>query len=162
MTVLIVGGLVGGGLYLRNRPVKKDVDSPRVPTINYAPATPEEKQQVNDTKDKIVADQKNAANTPKTSDNKKIVAPIITNTSGLISAYVTGVFEEGGTCTATFVKDGETRSKTSAGFQNASYTQCAPIDLESGFLSKGTWSVVVSYASPTAEGASVSKNFEVN
>lgn len=73
-----------------------------------------------------------------------------------------GVFEEGGTCTATFVKDGETRSKTSVGFQNSSYTQCAPIDLEPGFLTKGTWSVVVSYASPKAEGASISKNFEVN
>lgn len=160
--LILTAGLIGGGLYIRNRRGQKSADTPRVATINYAPATPAEKQQVNDTKDKIVADQNKAKEAPQATGTKKSVTPTITNTTGSISAYVMGVFEEGGTCTATFVKSGETLSKSSVGFQNASYTQCSPIPLESGYLSKGTWTVTVSYSSAAAEGTSLSKNFEVN
>ncbi|MCX6727360.1 MAG: hypothetical protein NTX11_00915 [Candidatus Saccharibacteria bacterium] len=165
IALVLIGGLVGGGLYLRNRNTQKTSDSPRVATINYAPATPNEKQESNDVKDKIVAQQKNnPAPSPGTNppnEGKKSVTPTITNTNGSINAFVSGVFEEGGVCTATFTKGSSTLSKTSVGFQNVSYTQCAPMDLGSGFLSPGVWNVTVSYASATAAGASASQTMEV-
>jgi hypothetical protein len=163
--IIIAIGLIGGGLYLRSRSDKNSSDPTKVPTINYAPATPSEKQQAIDAKDKIVAQQKNSTPSSPTidtsSNNKKIVYPTITNTNGSINALVTGVFEEGGTCTATFTKGSGTLSKTSVGFQNVSYTQCAPMNIEAGFLTPGTWSVVVTYSSTSASGSSTSQIMEV-
>lgn len=162
--VLFIGLLIGG-LYLRNRQAQTSSESPRVQTVNYAPATPAEKKESNDAKDKIVDQQKNnPTTTPGTTpsnDGKKSVTPTITNTNGSINAYVSGVFEEGGVCTATFTKGSSTLSKTSVGFQNASYTQCAPMEIGNGFLSSGTWNVSVSYASSAAAGTSASQTMEI-
>lgn len=95
------------------------------------------------------------------SGQKKSVKPVITDVSdNAIRAYVSSVFEEGGTCTATFTKDGTTLTKTSAGFKNVSYTQCTPIEYENGFLSSGKWSVTVKYNSTSAEGVSDARFIE--
>jgi len=165
IVVILFVGLIGGGLYLRNRHAKRITGSPRVPTINYTPATLTEKQENNDAKDKIVDQQKNnptsSPSTNPSNDSKKSVTPTITNTNGSINALVSGVFEEGGVCTANFTKGSSTLSKTSVGFQNASYTQCAPMDIGSGFLSPGVWNVTVSYVSATAAGTSASQTMEI-
>lgn len=88
-------------------------------------------------------------------DGKKQVKPIISYADKTsVTAYVTGIFEEGGTCTATLTSGSKTITKTSVGFQNASYTQCAPIDLTSSAIGNDAWSVVVTYTSATATGKS--------
>lgn len=151
--------LIGGALAYTNRnnnlPVVV-VTTPEGPErIDLNPPTEEEKKETADNKDAIANDQQNG-NTPTTTTpgQKKSVKPTITNTTGSINAYVAGIFEEGGTCTATFTKGTSSRTKTSAGFQNASYTQCAPISLEPGFLSPGDWTVSLKYTSEKSEGTS--------
>lgn len=155
VAVLLIIGL--GGFFTYD----KLNDSTTIPTapkeeqkINYEPPTDTEKQETQTNKDEIVQDQQNTTNPT----GKKQVNVTITNaTTSNVSAYVTGIFEEGGTCTATFTQGSTTITRTSLGFQNASYTQCAPItpDLPSG----DSWSVVVSYSSPAAEGQSAAKTF---
>jgi hypothetical protein len=161
LATLVILGAAGGGYWYKNRSTTPEPVAERKPTINYAPPTEAEKKEAADNKDRIVKETQEANNpAPTTSSGKKAVTPTITNTRGSVNAYVSGIFEDGGTCTATFTKDGTTLSKSSAGFENVSYTQCAPIDI-TGFLSSGHWSVTVSYASATAEGSSASQTFEV-
>lgn len=126
--------------------------------ISLEPATELERQEAEENKDRIVDSQNQPSpspETPQSPGSKKSVAPTVTEANrSSVKAYVTGIFEEGGTCTATFTKGDQTLTKTSDGFQNASYTQCAPMDLDSGFLSAGKWSVTVKYSSSTSEGTS--------
>lgn len=160
--VLVIIAAIGGGTLYKNHNDSTSATTEKQATVNYEPATEEEKQQVDENKDRIVKENESANTPPKTtSTGKKAVVPTITNTSGSINAYVSGIFEEGGTCTATFTKDGTTLAKSSAGFQNVSYTQCAPISI-SGFLSPGRWSVVLAYISADSEGTSAAQTFEVN
>ena len=130
--------------------------------INLEPATEEEKAQNEQHKEDIVKQQTQP--TPPPATGKPKVTPVIVSASvDGVGAYVPGVFEEGGTCTAIFTKGSQSFNRSSAGFQNASYTQCAPIALtRSNFPSAGTWSVVVSYASAKVEGASAATTFTVN
>ncbi len=134
-------------------------------TIIYAPATDEEKKNNGSNKEQIVANnniQNTPPQTPGSNTQKKSVTPIITNTSSSVNAYIPGIFEEGGVCTASFTKAGITKTKTSVGFQNVSYTQCSPIVLENNYLSTGQWVVTVNYNSISASGTSASQTIEVN
>jgi hypothetical protein len=163
-SILIVAALLFFlGLFFYKNNSRKQKTTEILPTINYEPATDEEKKQAEDTKNKIVKQQEAQQDKPTSpSAQKTSVKPTITSTTGSVNAYVNGIFEEGGVCTATFTKNESVLSKTSAGFQNASYTQCAPMNLESGFLSSGRWSVTVRYSSDTSEGTSESQIIEVN
>src|SRR3990167_7976609 len=111
--------------------------------VNLDPPTEEEKQESEAHKQSLANDQ--GASTPTTPSGKKQVTPVITSASrSEVNAYVSGVFEDGGTCTATATKDSQTITKDSTGFTNVSYTSCPPIQMS---LPAGTWSVVVSYSS---------------
>ncbi len=127
------------------------------PYVNLDPPTEADKLEADQNKERLSQTKElEESNIPSGSDpQKKSVKPTITEaTRTSIKAYVAGIFEEGGTCTATFTKDGQTLTKTSAGFQNASYTQCAPMDLANDFLSSGKWAVKLSYGSATSAGES--------
>ena len=93
-----------------------------------------------------------ATTPPASSGNKKTVYPVITSASRTeVYAYVSGVLEDGGTCTATATQGSQTKTASAAGFANVSYTSCKPIKIS---LPAGTWSVVVSYSSAGFEGKS--------
>lgn len=148
---------------MRRNYKQQDVNTTDTPKTNYVPATPTEKGESENTKDSIVKQQGDTpSSTSTTPGQKKSVTPVITNANGSINGYVSGIFEEGGTCTATFTMDSKVLSKTSAGFGNVSYTQCAPINLEPGFLSPGTWRITLKYSSTTAEGSSAPQTVEVH
>lgn len=120
--------------------------------INYDPPTEEEKQAGDEVKQRIV-EQEKQQNTSNNQTGLKQVTPVISSASTTqVSAYISGVFEDGGVCTANFTQNETKVSRTSEGFTNVSYTQCAPItpDLPSG----GNWTVTVSYKSSTAQGTS--------
>lgn len=166
--LLLIGGIIlllaGGGAVAARHFLKSD--TPNAPAgVKLAPATKEEKKESEDNKDRIIAQQKDSqtqqappAGTQSTTNGKKQVSVVISSVdSNMLSAYVTGVFEEGGTCTATFTQANTVVTRTSSGFENVSYTQCAPIspNLPSG----GSWSVVVSYSSASAQGTSPAKTF---
>lgn len=126
--------------------------------VNLDPPTSENKAQTDARKDAIVEGEAQVKNNP--SGSTKQSAVIITEaTSNGVRAYVTGVFEEGGVCTASATMGSQIVTKTSQGFQNASYTQCAPINWDVP-LNAGSWIIKVTYKSAAAEGTQ-SKTIEV-
>ena len=161
--VLVVFMLTVGVFFVYSNRNDKFTNTPNdksIETINYNKASPVEKKETEDRKDSIVKEQ---ANTPPTTTSGKItVKPTITNASQTtLNAYIAGIFEENGSCIATFIKGSSTLTKSSVGFQNVSNTQCAPINIEPGFLSNGTWIVLVKYISDKSEGVSNSQQIEV-
>lgn len=132
--------------------------------INLNPPSQQEKAETEKFKDSTIENQNPSNSTPTlSSDKKNSVIPTITNaTDRVVNSLVSSIFEEGGTCTATFTKNSEILTKTSVGFQNVSYTQCAPMNLEAGFLNTGKWTVVVKYVSDKSEGSSNPQIIEVN
>ncbi|QXG77176.1 hypothetical protein KUM42_06570 [Modestobacter sp. L9-4] len=71
-----------------------------------------------------------------------------------VNAFVSGVIEDGGTCTATLTLGSTTRTVTAPAAGDATTTGCAPMIVTGDQLSAGDWQAVVSYTSATAEGRS--------
>ncbi len=158
LVVILAVFLIGFGSY------RIFLHKPAAPTttdgkpVNLNPATTEEKTQTDAQKDAIIDDKAQVTGNP--SGSSKQSAIIITEATGNgVRAYVTGVFEEGGTCTASATKGTQVVTGASEGFQNASYTQCAPINW-SPPLSTGSWTIKVTYKSATTESTQ-SKTIEV-
>lgn len=118
--------------------------------INLEPPTEQEKQEAQTHKQSLTENQTNPTSQPESGEKK--VTPIITYADRYtVRAYVPGVFEDGGKCTATATNGSQTKTASSAAFANVSYTNCKPI---SWSLPSGSWSVVVSYSSDSAHGKS--------
>jgi hypothetical protein len=129
-------------------------------SVNLNPPTLQDKADNQQHKDNIVKDQ--TSPTPIISSGKKQASVLISYMDKTtVDAYATGVFEDGGTCTATLTQGSQTVTRTSTGFQNASYTQCAPISLADANLGGGAWTVIVSYSSATAAGKSGSSTLKL-
>jgi hypothetical protein len=128
--------------------------------IDYSPPTDEEKAQAN-TKTNAVAQTNNDKNAQ--ASGKKSVTPVITSTSKnpvTIYGQVSGVFENGGTCTASFTQsDKAPVTASSQGIENASYTTCPPITAPP--LDGGTWQVTLNYNSATAQGTSARQTLQL-
>lgn len=153
--------LVGGSAYAINR--WRADDAPLPPTIttndgkevSLAPPTKEEKKEVEDHKSELA---KAATSSETPTSQAKTSSVIITSPSPLnpspqgVRAYVSGVFEDGGMCTATAMQGTTTITKSSTGFANVSYTQCAPINWDS-LLGNGKWTITVSYKSATTNSS---------
>lgn len=131
--------------------------------VNYGPPTEQEKQEAETNKDAVVDRQKleqQAANDPTSGGTKKQVIPQISsaNQTGqdvLITAYVGGVFEGGGTCTLVAQNGSQKITRTSEGFADATTTSCTPFRMtRNEFPAAGNWTVTIQYSSKTAEGIS--------
>lgn len=163
LVILIV--LAGAGFaYAQTRndsESKKDSNNKSQNDINFDPPTEQDKKDAEANKDRLVKEQQEIDNN-NNSSGKKSVQPTISYVDRyVINAYVTGIFEENGTCTATLTNGGQTITKTSTGFGNASYTQCSPIELNDANLGNGIWTVKVNYSSATAEGNSEAKSLKL-
>lgn len=77
-----------------------------------------------------------------------------------VGAYVPMV-DSGGTCELTMSQGGTVRSATSAATPDAATTSCGEISLPASALAPGTWTAVVTYASPTTAGSSAPVTIEV-
>ena len=120
-------------------------------TYNLNPATDEEKKETDQHKDELAQQAQTPPPAPSPAGQKKQGAVVITSADAAnVSAYVSGVLEDGGVCTATFVKDGQTVTRTSQGFSNVSTTNCAPIT--PNLPGSGSWSLTLSYSSAMTEG----------
>lgn len=73
-----------------------------------------------------------------------------------VRAFSSNVYEDTGTCTATFSLAGSPDvTVQQKAFKDATTTQCGALDASrSTFARAGTWKVTVSYSSPTAQGSS--------
>lgn len=137
--------------------------------VNYDPPTQQDKDQTQAHKEELAREYQQQQSEPsaQATSGKQIVNPIITNASQLdqqvtINAYVGGIFENGGTCTATFTKDSLQIVKKNTAFANATTTDCPPVMMDrSEFSSKGDWQVSVAYDSAKATGISQPKTFTV-
>ncbi len=157
---LAVLAVIGLGAYLIVRHYHKSAPVPVTTTgVNLAPATEQEKQESAQSKENLSQPSSSTQpSTPSQTSSKKQVNVVITHAGAdSVNAYVTGVFEDGGTCSATFTQGSTTVNRTSNGFANVSYTQCAPIT--PNLPNAGSWSVVVSYSSTAAEGKSQAQTF---
>lgn len=157
--ILIAALLLGGFMFYKTQKQENTTSSPPISAdtkgndVNFNPPSEAEISDTEQHKKELANDT--LPSTGNTTDGRKVVSPVISYVDKTtVNAYVTGIFEEGGTCTATLTKGSKTITKTSTGFQNASYTQCAPMDLTGSSIESGDWSVVVSYSSSTASGKS--------
>lgn len=129
-------------------------------SVNLNPPTETEKQETEVNKKDLSnqgGQQNNQTNNPS---GKVKVTPVIVNANkNEISAFVQGIVEDGGICTATLTNSSSTVTKSSTGIANVSYTTCPPINLGNS-LGTGTWTVVVSYDSSKAAGQSSLKTFK--
>lgn len=160
---LVIIVIVASGTWYWNAQNNKQqpAQSDNTEKINLDPPTEEELKETEEHK-KNLGDSANNPDLPTDANGKKIVTPVITTvTASQVNAFVPGVFEEGGTCTATLTKAGQTITASSTAFQNVSYTSCAPIALTAQ-ASPGTWSAVITYSSSTSQGSSAAKDFVVN
>lgn len=150
VALIVVAALIFLMVFNNNSPDDKTGTTADGKKVNLNDATKEERDQADANKETIVKRDEQANSPPSSSSQLKQVNVVITEaTSTGVRAYVSGVFEDGGTCNASATKGAQTVSKASAGFQNVSYTQCAPI---SWTLSPGTWTITVSYKSAAAQG----------
>ncbi len=167
--VCLIVVVVAAGTYVyvhnKNQSKIKDTTGQINPDdINYSPPTETDKAEV-DANKQNVSNQINNDNQAPASGQKQ-VTPVITSpvpspgtnsTQTRVTAYIPGIFEDGGTCTAT-IKGAKTITQTSSGFKNVSTTDCEPMNIS---LTPGQWTITLSYSSATAKGQSNSVNFKV-
>ncbi len=127
------------------------------PHVDLNPPTQEQQNAAHDTPATTGSGQ-NSTN----SGAKKSVKPFITSADKFSArAYVPGVVEDGGTCTATFTHGADKVTASSQAFANVSNTNCRPMTLNGPLNISGTWTVVVSYNSGISAGSSDPFTFEV-
>lgn len=130
-------------------------------TVDLSPPTEEEKQATQEEKQEKNQTQPTAST--NASDGRKNVTPLISYAdASTVSAYIPGIFEEGGACTATFTYGDDKITQISKGFQNSNYTSCEPLTLQSPLNIKGEWEVTVSYSSTRSVGTSAATKIKVN
>jgi hypothetical protein len=141
--------------------------------INLDPPTEQEVKDSQDAKKHILEEDSTDSKeptgeekTPEQADKKEATVGIsyagVTGENLEIRAFTPSIIEGTGTCTATLTKAGETAvTESSEAFIDASSTICKPIFVPVSKLSKGTWSIDVSFSSPTHKGSSGPTNVEI-
>lgn len=143
-----------GGYFLLSHDKNSNKQSP-VNKVNYGPPTKEEKaagdqqKAANEARDEVI---KNS--TP--SGTAQIVLVDANQYFDVVEAraYISNIYEDGGTCTATYTLNNQTVKQSGSAHKDASTTQCEAIDIpRSKFPSGGAWQLVFSYSSATASGS---------
>lgn len=162
--LIIAGGSFALVRHRQNREASADSN------INYGPVTEEEKKETEAHKQQLDQDTKNASepSPPPTEDGKRTVYPMIVTAEQYdntveVTSYISGIIEDGGTCTITLTKGTDKITKTVTGVRDAKVTRCPIVTVPlAEFPSKGNWTAVVTYSSTAATGASQpSGSFEV-
>ena len=125
--------------------------------VNLSPPTTNDKQSNDANKEAIVNRDNNLSNPSQPTIPASVIITEATSTS--VKAYVQGVYEDGGNCSATATQGTQVITAASIGFKNVSYTQCAPLNWQRA-LGAGTWSIKLTYKSGDAE-ASATKTVQL-
>lgn len=159
--------VLAGGAFAWYRHSHKTTPAPvsqGTPKIDMSPATPAE---VKDSDSHKVADPTPTTPSQTPPATKQSVTPVVvgagqTGQQVSVRSYVSGVVENGGTCTFTFTNGSASFTKTVTGDADATTTKCPNLTLDTAAFSvKGQWSVKVSYTSTTSQGESSAITFEV-
>jgi hypothetical protein len=131
--------------------------------VNYGPPTDEEKNAGDQQKDINLQKEEDIKNAPTLSQAHVFVVDASQYDSTVeVRAFISNAIEDGGTCTVEFSKEGDSFSRSSTAFKDATTTQCGAITLSrSSFSSAGNWQVRVSYRSATLSGESNVTNMEI-
>jgi len=78
-----------------------------------------------------------------------------------VSVTMTGISEEGGTCTATATKGSKKVTVTQSADYNVNRVECGGLRFDRANLSSGSWNVTVSYLSKKFTGTSASTTVKV-
>ncbi len=156
--------LVGGGVYAYSRyQSNRDADSgTNINNVDYGPPTPEEQAAGDEQKTENTEKEGNINATPSKTANIVLIDANQYFDIFEVRAYISNQYEDGGTCTATFTKDGQTVRQTSNAFKDASTTQCGALDIaRSRFPTVGDWQLIVEYSSPTSSGQTTTQTVTV-
>jgi uncharacterized protein (UPF0333 family) len=171
--MLVIVALVAGGYFL----IKKHNDNKLVVQTGTASSLKlkqEENQLDNQNKASLPAagqSTNSQNNKPGNSGNAtQAAADIFITYAGesgntvQVSSYVSGVFENGGTCELTLKNGSTSVTRQDTGIENVSYTTCPTFNIDNtgnSVLASGTWSATVSYSSASYQGVSSANSFEV-
>lgn len=153
LVVLIVVIIAGAFAYaqMRNKDTGND-------SINYNPPTKDEREAADSQKEKNIEREK-TDNRP-ISQNAEIVVVDAHQYDDTVEvrAYISNIYEDNGTCTVVITNGGQTVSKDTKGFKDATTTQCEPFDIpRSAFTATGDWQAKILYSSETAKGESTAQ-----
>lgn len=151
--VLVAAAIAVYIFFLKPKPVENKV--------NYNPPTNNERQDAVDQKEK----NKEREELDKSSTLPSTANVVISDASQYDNAievrgYIDNVYEDGGSCTATFTLGSATITKTHEIIKDAKTLQCGALDFERAQFSPGTWTMTLTYKSSTVQG-SATKEVEV-
>lgn len=149
VAVLVIAGL---GVNRYNSSHKADTSNG---DVNYGPPTDAEKQETEEHK----KDLEEQSNNPNPTNTRTVVITSLTTSEA--RGYVTGVVEDGGTCTLTLTKNGVKVTGTSTAMGDVNKTTCGPITVDSSKLSSGEWDATLSYSSSSGSGVSSTQTLKV-
>jgi hypothetical protein len=138
--------------------------------INFDPPTEEEKAEADAHKDEVVRRQEIESNSQENSSGPKKNADVTLsswpstvgkNQNVEVNGFVSNVYENGGTCTLTLKKSGQTAKKNQTARKDAQTTTCGLISMPRASVSPGTWKATITYSSKTASGVSQTVNIKV-
>lgn len=164
--------LVVSGLYFfvlqKNATTNSTTDTEQkdpVGFVNLNPPTESEEKSGDQAKLEAIAAE-NRRNTPKQpgtiTANPNITYAGVYGTQVEVGAYVSGVFEQGGTCTLTASSASESKTVEVGAVKSANSVDCPVMKLDKTSLPAGSWSITVSYASGSATGISATQIVKVD
>lgn len=168
---IILIGIAAAGSYFainHNKSDSKNNNNPE-PAVNLNPPTEDEQKAADTVKEKVIEQQKTESSQPPQTNSPNTVKPVkpqITYAGQYgdqieVGGYVSGIFEDGGTCTLTLVGNNATRSATVTSSKGANSVDCPVMAIKRSELSPGKWTATVTYKSNTASGTSDARAFEV-
>ena len=161
VTLMAIGGLTTV-LYLKYHRTSTAVPTIQTNTTTFTPPASIDQNKPQETTTDSKTSTNQPVNTSKNKSSKIVVAPtILSADKNGLNGFVSGIFEDGGICTAVFTRASQDITVSTTAFSNASYTSCAPIKLSSPINISGNWSVVLKYSSTTADGSSSPYLFKV-
>lgn len=133
--------------------------------IDDQPATKKDQENANNQKqstyDRQQAGKENSSNNDNTDSSSKMSVSVTITTiyqqenEVHVNGFVTGVVEDGGTCTLTLTDEsGKKVSVSRSGHENATNTTCGQSSIKTSQLHTGKWTASLVYASSKASGTS--------
>lgn len=134
--------------------------------VNYGPPTATDKKETEEHKQDIgskqpIQNEPSQDSNPANQANVTITYLKYTNNAVTAGGIVSNVFEDGGQCTLTLTKNGQTVSSSSTGSTDVNKTTCPQITISKDKLSSGSWSAILSYSMNNTKGASQAQNINV-
>lgn len=130
--------------------------------INLAPSTKGDQTFSDAQKQNSTNQTQNSGTRDTTDSSKRVVTPVITTWSDsaanpTVNGYVSGVVEDGGTCTLTLRNGNKVVTQSRQAVANATNTSCGQTAIPHS-ISPGAWQATLSYSSPTSQGTSSVQN----